>query len=119
MIELPFETRSSRQLGTVLKPIIPVRLVGPKRDVRVSMLLDSGADLSLMPFSVGAVIGLVPDLEKRSEVQGVGQGSVPYILSQIDLDLEDHQISARVGWRTLQKPCPVDIQSRDYTIKQP
>jgi hypothetical protein len=53
MIELPFETRSSRRLGTVLKPVIPVRLIGPKRDVRVSMLLDSGADLSLMPFSVG------------------------------------------------------------------
>jgi hypothetical protein len=98
MIELPFETRSSRRLGTVLKPVIPVRLVGPKRDVRVSMLLDSGADLSLMPFSVGAVIGLVPDLEKRSEVLGVGQGSVPYILSPIELDIEGHQISARVGW---------------------
>lgn len=41
---------------------------------------------------------LSPDLEKRSEVQGVGQGRVPYILSPIELDIEGHQISARVGW---------------------
>jgi len=49
VIEFPFEARQSRKLGQVLKPIIPVRIIGPARAVNLLMLLDSGADLSLLP----------------------------------------------------------------------
>ena len=47
MIELPFLKRRSKRLGHILKPIIPVSIIGPKRGVKVFMLLDSGADISM------------------------------------------------------------------------
>ena len=53
MITFPFKKRQSKRLGEVLKPLIPVRLVGPESSETVLMLLDSGADLSLIPYSVG------------------------------------------------------------------
>ena len=103
MMEFPFERRFSHRLGQILKPIIPVRLIGPRRGVNLSMLLDSGADLSLIPYAVGAAIGLEPDLGQLSEVQGVGQGSVPYILSQVKLSIEGHEVPVRVGWALIEE----------------
>ena len=70
----------------ILKPIIPVTIAGQKRSVNILMLLDSGADLSLIPYSVGEAIGLEFDIENRSEVQGIGEGSVPYILNHLTHD---------------------------------
>ena len=67
------------------------------------MLLDSGADLSLIPYSVGETIGLELDFENRSEVQGIGEGSVPYILTKIKLKIEKVEISARVGWALIEE----------------
>ena len=83
MIEFPFERRQSQRFGTILKPIIPVRLSGPVRAVNVFMLVDSGADLSILPYSVGETLGLQLDIGTRNEVQGIGEGAVPERNSKI------------------------------------
>ena len=103
MIEFPFERRASKRFGQILKPIIPVRVIGPGRGVNIFMLLDSGADISLIPYSVGETLGLELDMANRSEVQGIGEGSVPYILSQVRLKIENVEISVRIGWALIEE----------------
>ena len=75
-----------------------MRLVGPESSETVLMLLDSGADLSLIPYSVGEAIGLEPDMSRRSEMQGVGEGSVPYILSRVQISIGATEVPVRIGW---------------------
>ena len=103
MIEFEFEKRHSQRLGEILKPIIPVTIIGPKRSLNVFMLLDSGADLSLIPYSLGETVGIELDIENRSEVHGIGEGSVPYILSQLKLKIGKVEISARVEWALIEE----------------
>jgi Retroviral aspartyl protease. len=103
MIEFQFEKIYSKRLGEVLKPIIPVTIIGAKRSVNVFMLLDSGADLSLIPYSVGEAIGLELDIENRSEVQGIGEGSVAYILSQVRIKIGDVETPVRIGWALIEE----------------
>lgn len=103
MIVFPFEKRYSRQLGSIWKPMIPVTLIGPKRSVKLFMLLDSGADLSLVPYSVGEALGLELDIQKRSEIQGIGEGSVPYILSQGTLQIGKLKVPIRIGWALIEE----------------
>lgn len=97
MIDFQFEKRYSQKLGEILKPIIPVTIIGLKRSVNIFMLLDSGADLTLIPYSVGETIGLELDIENRSEVQGIGEGSVPYILSRVRLKIGNVEIPVHIG----------------------
>ena len=73
MTEFQFKNVYSKRFGVVLKPIIPVTIIGTKESADVSMLLDSGADLSLVPYSVVEAIGLELDMENRGEVQGIGE----------------------------------------------
>jgi hypothetical protein len=103
MIEFEFEKAETKRLGEILIPTIPVTIVGPKRRLNVYMLLDSGAHLSLIPYSVEETIGLELDIEKRSEVQGLGEGSVPYILSPLRIRIGDIEVSARVGWALIEE----------------
>ena len=103
MITFPFKKRQSKRLGEVLKPLIPVRLVGPESSETVLMLLDSGADLSLIPYSVGEAIGLEPDMSRRSEIQGVGEGSVPYILSRVQISIGATKVPVRIGWTLIEE----------------
>lgn len=103
MIEFQFAKLHSKKLGQVLKPIIPVTIVGEKRGVNVFMLLDSGADISLIPYSVGEAIGLELDMENRSEVEGIGEGSVPYILSQVQIRIGNIEAPVRIGWTLIEE----------------
>jgi len=103
MIEFEFKKVLSKKFGEVLKPLIPVTLVGAKQVVRTSMLLDSGADLSMIPYSVGEALGLELKMENRSEVQGIGEGSVPYILSRTGIKFGDIEASVRVGWALIEE----------------
>ena len=103
MIEFPFEKSRSKKLGQILKPIIPVTIIGAKQSITIHMLLDSGADLSLIPYSVGEAIGLELDMENRSEVQGIGEGSIPYILSQVKIEIGNVEASVRIGWALIEE----------------
>lgn len=103
MIEYPFKRFNSKILGELLKPIVRVTLGGPKESIDVFMLVDSGADLSFLPYSAGEAIGLEIDMSNRREVHGIGEGSVPYILSNILLTIDDIQINARVGWAMIEE----------------
>ncbi len=103
MIEFSFKRVISPKFGQVLKPVVPVTIIGPKRRVKVFMLLDSGADISMIPHSVGEVIGLDLDMTTRSEVQGIGEGSVPYVLGQVRFQIESREVSSRIGWALIEE----------------
>ena len=62
------------------------------------MLIDSGADISLIPFHTGGLLGLSrSDEEILSFAQGIG-GEVSYLLRRIDIVIDGHSVSATVAW---------------------
>jgi hypothetical protein len=103
MIEFPFKKIFSPKFGEVLKPIIPVTIIGLKKKVNVFMLLDSGADISLIPYSVGKFIGLELNISRRGEIQGIGEGSIPYILSNVKFQIQNNEILVRIGWALIEE----------------
>jgi hypothetical protein len=103
MIEFSFKRVRSPKFGEILKPIIPVTIIGPRRKVNTFMILDSGADISMIPYSVGETIGLELDMTTRSEVQGTGEGSVPYVLGHVKFRIENLEISARISWALIEE----------------
>lgn len=103
MIKFPYETRYSENLGKIVTPLIPVTIIGKKEKINLLMLLDSGADISLIPYSVGEFLGLPLNMTNRSEVQGIGEGAVPYILNSVKLKIGDFEFDARIGWTLIEE----------------
>lgn len=49
MIEFPYKKYVSKEFGVIWKPYATVRIVSGERNYRCQMLIDSGADITLIP----------------------------------------------------------------------
>lgn len=96
-----FATATSRRFGPVRRPIIPALLIGPKQSLSFSFVLDSGADISMIPYSVGEALGLSVEGAPRGECKGIGEGLVAYRLCTVRVRFQHIEIPIRVAWSTL------------------
>ncbi|PIU64420.1 MAG: hypothetical protein COS84_08460 [Armatimonadetes bacterium CG07_land_8_20_14_0_80_40_9] len=84
MIEFSFEEFLTENLGIVLKPFALVILINGEKLQEVKMLIDSGADVTLIPKSRGKDLGL--KLSKQPEIKYLGgiAGGVPVVYRTIN-----------------------------------
>lgn len=66
--------------------------------VTVKILVDSGAELSLITKKLGEDLGYTKgDEEVNNQAEGVG-GSIEYLLRQVEIQLDGHIFKAPVAW---------------------
>ncbi|MBM4031822.1 MAG: hypothetical protein FJ291_08570 [Planctomycetes bacterium] len=94
----PFTPFFSPSLGTLWKPLIPVSVRGPTGVATAKFLLDSGADLSIIPHSFGRLIGLSTDGAVSAELKGVGSGPLLYHLCSARVRIRHIEFPMRIGW---------------------
>ncbi|MGD0690093.1 MAG: hypothetical protein ABSA50_10025 [Candidatus Bathyarchaeia archaeon] len=91
----------SRIFGVVTRPIARVIL---QRKYPQWMYVDSGADISLIPLSVGRLIGLTRTREDRLQrIFGVSQSSVSIIVKKVSMRIGSSEFNARVAWSQVEE----------------
>jgi hypothetical protein len=73
--------------GTLLRPVIPVRLVGNSSTLVINALVDTGADETLLPRSVAASIGASLDASQRWNVAVLGGQTFEATLGEVGFEL--------------------------------
>ena len=69
-----------------------------QNSARVEMLVDTGAELSLITKQLGEDLGCSRTAgESISKAEGVG-GSIEYLLRDIEIELDGHTFTAPVAW---------------------
>lgn len=69
-----------------------------KSSKSVEMLVDSGADFSLIPKDLGLILGYeLAVAETLNQAEGIG-GCVSYALRNIEIQLDSHIFTAQVAW---------------------
>ena len=58
--------------GILYRPEVPLRVIGSIGDASFLALVDSGADETLLPCSMGEAIGVRIDDSTQSQVAGIG-----------------------------------------------
>lgn len=98
VIEFSFEPLLTKNLGVVLKPFALATLFHDGKSQEVKMLIDSGADITLIRKSRGEDLGLA--LPSQDEIQFLGgiAGSAPVVYRKIEMKIEDVTFLARVAW---------------------
>ena len=97
-IEFKFREGHSRIFGKILRPFADVILQNGDKELLYLMLVDSGADLTLIPKSVGDYLGFRIDNDAVKEVKGVDEQNVPIILKKLNLKIGDRKIEAHIAW---------------------
>ena len=95
-----FTTVSHPTGGKIFRPLLPVQIAYQSTPLGTHMVVDSGADLSMLPRGVAEALRIpVPDLE-RGASRGIGSEAVPVGLAQVTLFLdqgrEHHQLDMPV-----------------------
>ncbi|MDY6785770.1 MAG: retropepsin-like domain-containing protein [Cyanobacteriota bacterium] len=84
------------------QPNYPIKLEHGNLELSTTMLVDSGAEVSLISQKAGRDLGYnLADAEVPLLADTIG-GTVEYVLRNVEMTIDEHQITAPVAW--LQSP---------------
>lgn len=80
---------SPDEFRIILRPVIPITVHGTIRALQWDALLDTGADETLIPASVGELVGVRWTEEESGQISGVGGHRLPVRYGEVDFELPD------------------------------
>lgn len=81
-----------------LRPVIPVELRSGRGRVRYEVLVDSGADINVVPAEVGELLGIDIESGERSGVGGITGGTLPYYLHPVTIHVGGWAYEVEMGF---------------------
>lgn len=85
--------------GTVYRPEAKIRVSGTRGESYLRVLLDTGADHSVLPYSIAADIGAELFEDEADAAKGVSGHEITIIPGKVELELLDRDESCR--WTTV------------------
>ena len=98
MTSFPYRPIRVRKVGIHWRPFATVIVASVHGVIELDFLVDSGADFTVLPKSVGEQLGFIPPNAHISHFSGVGDGVVPYVMKRVRLKIGMTWIVARVAW---------------------
>lgn len=74
-----------------------VRIFSQNKSYLCEMLVDSGADVSLIPRNLGEFLNLNISKDGIREIRGIGEAAVPYIIKRVELQIGKKKFLSRIG----------------------
>ena len=103
-VEFDFREEQSRIFGSILRPVARIILINGEVEAPEHLYVDSGADISLIPKSVGDILGFVIEkTEQIAEIKGVGERGVPIIIKKIKMRIGDKLLETRIAWALIEE----------------
>jgi len=87
-----------KHMGNRYRPIIPIEVGYGSRSIRYEVLVDSGADMCIMPGDIGRAIGIEVESGDYFELGGVTGKLEAGYLHIVTLKIGRHSYSAKVGF---------------------
>ncbi len=84
--------------GSVLRPVIPVKVRFGSAEIGYHVLVDSGSDLCLFDAEIGESVGIKVTAGEAHEVFGVGGKVSFYYLHKIKIDIGGRAYEIPVGF---------------------
>jgi len=95
-IEFPFVRERVNIVRSILRPLARVVF---DEEIPQWMYVDSGADVTLLPRSVGELLGFeIHKGEEIKEVKGLGNSRVPIVIRKVFMKIGEKKFEARVAW---------------------
>ena len=106
MTSFPYRPIRIRRVGIHRRPFTTAVLSYKDKLVELDFLVDSGADFTVVPKSVGEQLGFETPTKSIDHFMGAGGGVVPYVLKRVRLQIGEIPIIGRIAW-ALEEVTPV------------
>jgi predicted aspartyl protease len=82
----------------ILRPVITIRIAGPKAEARWDALVDTGADETLLPLSLADLLGVELDCDATSQAAGISGDTLTIHYGDVEVQITDgHEM---IRWRS-------------------
>ncbi len=76
--------------------MLPIRY--KEKSIELEMLVDSGADISTISYQIGKELGFIPFEGEVSDLAAGVNGTVEYVIRQVEMEIEGFSFKAPVAW---------------------
>lgn len=108
-LEFDFKSEDSGLFGRVLRPVARLFLMGEtNKEIPGIFYIDSGADISLIPKSLGELLDFrIDDPDDIKEIKGVGERGIPVVVKNAQIKFDNRIIKARIAWSLIEEVPPL------------
>ncbi len=80
-VEFPFIKQKANILPYISRPLVDVKVSHQGNEITQKMYVDSGADITVIPYSVGLALGFaLKPKEEMIRMGGIGGGNISIVL---------------------------------------
>ncbi|MDI6592085.1 MAG: hypothetical protein QME61_04135 [Patescibacteria group bacterium] len=113
-IEFDFREEESNLFGPIFRPVARLILINNKTKLPQIFYVDSGADITLIPKSVGEILGFkVKKDEQIAEIKGVGERGIPIVIKKAILQINEIKIKTKIAWSLIEE-VPLLLGREDF-----
>ena len=107
MIKFKYRKEKGRK-GEIYRPVADVEFQSKTEEwIECHLYIDSGADVSLIPLSLGKLLKLKVEKEKIKELRGLGKQSIPVVFQDIKVRIGIYKFAIEVGWSLIENVPPL------------
>lgn len=87
-----------------MRPVARIILINGEIELPEHLYIDSGADIILIPKSVGDILGFkIENTDHITEIKGIGERGVPIVIKNLKIKIGEKLADARVAWALIEE----------------
>ncbi|HLC68465.1 MAG TPA: hypothetical protein VJH24_01385 [Candidatus Bilamarchaeaceae archaeon] len=98
-----FKEQDSKMFGKIRRPVADLVISNADKKALMPFYVDSGADLTLVPKSLGTFLDLKIAEDEITDIQGVGARQVPVILRKAKIRIGGKEIEVTIAWSLIEE----------------
>jgi hypothetical protein len=105
-----FDYRRMRSLlvGEIKRPVADIFIRSERGEwIELHPFIDSGADITLLPYSFGLMLGFKKNIGELYELKGVRGIGVPVIVKRVKMRIGNIELEPRVAWALIEETPPL------------
>jgi hypothetical protein len=108
MITFKYRAEIGRKGIVINRPVADIELKSKTNEwIECHPYIDSGADVTLIPLSLGRLLGLEIAKDKIESLYGLGKQGVPVIFQTVEMKIGKYEFETEIAWALTEEVVPL------------
>jgi hypothetical protein len=108
MVVFKYREEMGRKGSSIFRPVadIEFKIVGGEW-IECHPYIDSGADVTLLPLSLGRLLGLEIEKDKIEELYGLAKQGIPVTFKNVEVKIGENEFETEIAWALSEEVVPL------------
>jgi len=108
MIVFKYRRERGRKGAAIFRPVADIEFKSVAGEwIECHSYIDSGADVTLLPLSLGRLLGLEIEKDKIEELYGLGRQGIPAIFKNVEVRIGGYEFETKIAWALSEEVVPL------------